>query len=78
MRLQLQINTAGAWRTMVKLDLKNIDQSAKAMRLGTEMAELFDARLRTCTDDGSQTVLSNWNDRKTGWVDTPNFAAFKG
>lgn len=78
MRLQLQINTAGAWRTMVKLDLTNTEQSAKAMRLAAQLAELFSARLRTCTDDGKQTVLSHWNDKASGWTDTPHFASFKG
>lgn len=65
----LQINTSGAWRTIVKLDLGKTDQAAQAMSHASELAHLFDAKLRIVTDDGTQQAISHWADKRSGWVD---------
>ncbi len=65
----LQINTSGAWRTIVKLNLDQTDQSAQAMSHASEIAHLFDAKLRIATDDGTQRAISHWVGKRPGWVD---------
>jgi hypothetical protein len=65
----LQINTSGAWRTIVKLNLDKTDQSAHAMSHAAEIAHLFEAKLRIVSDDGTQRAISHWSDKRTGWVD---------
>ena len=66
---KLQINTAGAWRDVLRFDLDAVD--VEAMQVAAEnLMVIADplgvAKLRIAKDDGLQTSLILWTAQK-GW-----------
>lgn len=67
-RLRLQINSAGAWRTVVDYPADDDLACAQVLTAGPVLAMLGgrNVTLRICSADALQTVHSHW-DRKSGW-----------
>jgi hypothetical protein len=64
----LQINTAGAWRNVIRFDAVNDEDSHKVMRHAPALAIVGSGTLRIVTDDGLQQCITAW-DMKRGWYD---------
>lgn len=67
-RVQLQINTSGAWRKVISFDAANEVHCAEVMTAAPTLAEVGGGTLRICTDDGTQMALALWT-TADGWVD---------
>lgn len=78
-RLQLQVNTSGAWRTMVAFPRADELACAHVLTAGPLLAGASGPRvtLRITSDDGRQTVYSHW-DAGRGWRGTAAAAAAAG
>lgn len=68
---KLQINSAGAWRDVLRFDIDAVD-SAALMDAASKLLVIADpdgkASLRIATADANQIALARWCARK-GWVD---------
>lgn len=67
---KLQINTAGAWRDVLRFDLDAVD--AEALQVAAANLVIIGnpsgrATLRIVTDNGLTDVLVHW-DAKKGWT----------
>lgn len=68
---KLQINTAGAWRDVLRFDLDAVDAEAlqvAAANLVTIGNPSGRATLRIVMDNGLTDVLTHW-DAKKGWAE---------
>ncbi len=67
----LQMNTAGGWRNVIKLDFGHEAEAKRAMKAAATLAAIGSATARVVIDDGSQTVICHYS-HADGWVSWPD------
>ncbi|MEY4428615.1 MAG: hypothetical protein RLZZ182_1304 [Pseudomonadota bacterium] len=67
----LQMNTAGGWRNVIKLDFGHEAKARRAMKAAATLADIGGATARVVIDDGTQTVICHYA-QADGWVSWPD------
>jgi hypothetical protein len=65
-----QINTAGAWRDVIRFDAANDIACGEVMAAAAALGRVGKARMRICTADSLQQALMHWTYERSaehGW-----------
>lgn len=72
--VRLELNNSGAWKVIVRFDLRDSDRAARIMSAGQDLAEAVNlgqdkpqVTLRIVTDDIHAHLVSHYIGGKEGW-----------